>query len=297
MRLLTLSTCRPYERFWMSSPDTEASFRMWAALQRAARIFDVTTGGEPVSGWRGRTIGSAVSHAGRMAWLRVAECRTADMGNDIWHGTRSAALDIPADVPRPRLINTHWIEDVTGYTYLAELTSYVESPPCSPTAVLTDAPRLDDSWWRSLARSLTQISRVDTPREVIRQGYLDRALPKFLDAPGIDTVPPAGWRAAHGDCHWANLTAEGPVLLDWEGWGLAPAGYDAALLAVHSMLVPEVEAQVRRELAAQLAGPAGRFAELVVLAELLQTTTRGDNLELEPALRRRAAQLLDGVPA
>ncbi|GAB7180196.1 hypothetical protein ATKI12_0027 [Kitasatospora sp. Ki12] len=117
----------------------------------------------------------------------------------------------------------------------------------------------------------------------VRQEYLDRAMPQYLGIP-IDTKVTA-WTTAHGDLHWANLTGPTLTVLDWEGWGTAPAGYDAALLYAYSLLVPETAAEVRRRLAHVLTTPAGRFAGLVVITELLQTTTRGDNLELEGPLR------------
>lgn len=72
---------------------------------------------------------------------------------------------------------------------------------------------------------------------------------------------------------------------------MAPAGYDAALLHAYSLAVPEVAERVRSELSDILASEAGRFAELVVIAELLQSAERGDNQELVTALRERAGQI------
>lgn len=72
---------------------------------------------------------------------------------------------------------------------------------------------------------------------------------------------------------------------------MAPAGYDAALLHAYSLAVPEVAERVRSELSDILASEAGRFAELVVIAELLQSAERGDNQELVTALRERAGQV------
>lgn len=58
------------------------------------------------------------------------------------------------------------------------------------------------------------------------------------------------------------------------------------------MFTPETEARVRTAFASTLATPEGRFAELAVLAELIQTTTRGDNLDAAASLRDRSRQLL-----
>lgn len=83
-----------------------------------------------------------------------------------------------------------------------------------------------------------------------------------------------GVRARHGDFHAANLTT-GATVLDWEGWGRAPRGYDAAISYAYAQLAPDTAARIRRELAEFLHGDAGRAALLVVCAELLQSASRG----------------------
>ncbi|WP_406132242.1 phosphotransferase [Streptomyces sp. NBC_00989] len=98
------------------------------------------------------------------------------------------------------------------------------------------------------------------------------------------------WECAHGDFHAANLTTGGTVL-DWEGWGIAPRGYDAAIFYAYAQLAPDTAARIRRELAAFLEGAAGRAALLVVCAELLQSASRGDHPDLTPKLRA----LIDGL--
>ncbi|MGV9942781.1 phosphotransferase [Streptomyces sp. NPDC003401] len=136
------------------------------------------------------------------------------------------------------------------------------------------------------------LSTVRTDRTAVRQAYLDRAMPKylaFLDG-SVPTVPSA-WSTAHGDLHWANLTGPELGILDWEGWGTAPAGYDAALLYAYSLGMPETAERVRQELSTILDSEDGRFAELVVITELLQSAERGDHMELVPALRQRAKEI------
>jgi hypothetical protein len=92
--------------------------------------------------------------------------------------------------------------------------------------------------------------------------------------------------------NFANLCAPTLRILDWEGWGLAPTGYDAATLYIHSLLVPAAATTIRYELSHLLDTPAGQFAELVVITEVLHGTTRGDNLDLAQPVRNRAARLL-----
>jgi hypothetical protein len=52
--------------------------------------------------------------------------------------------------------------------------------------------------------------------------------------------------------------------------------------------MPEAAARVRQELSTVLDSEGERFAELVVVTQLLQSAERGDGLELVPALRQRA---------
>ncbi|WP_371780176.1 hypothetical protein [Streptosporangium subroseum] len=156
--------------------------------------------------------------------------------------------------------------------------------------MLLTAPDLPSTWWAALRAALDDIATISTHRHTIRQQYLDRAMPRFLGAP-INTTAPS-WSTAHGDCHYANVCAPTLHVLDWEGWGLAPTGYDAAMLHSYSLLVPSAATRVHSEFAYVLDTPAGRFAELAVITELLQSITRGDNLEPAEPLRNRAAHLL-----
>ncbi len=264
---------------------------MLAARDDAAFAFAVrSAGGRIAWGWRGRTVGCEVDACGRRAWLRIQTASSGKGCGRIWDGTLAAAQAIPNFVRRPALLGWHdWVKGADDYR--AELTEFVPSPICSSDPFLKRELNLPDLWWTSLRVNLSTINDVMTDRIAVSQDYLHRALPRFLEDAELPTTP-AKWATSHGDCHWANLTFDGPMLLDWEGWGRTPAGYDAALLAIHSIRVPNTEARVRAEFAETLGTPEGRFAELTVLAELIQTTTRGDNLDLEDALRARARKLL-----
>ncbi|MFJ8469813.1 hypothetical protein [Streptomyces swartbergensis] len=78
--------------------------------------------------------------------------------------------------------------------------------------------------------------------------------------------------------------------MDWEGWGRAPEGFDAATLYASSLLQPDTAARVR-EAFPVLSSPAGLAAEATVCAQLLQTVARGDNLILEDQLRDWSEEL------
>lgn len=240
-------------------------------------------------GWRGRTLSLPVIAPSGPAWLRVGCALSGEVNATFWNGSVAAQQAIPESVPRPRLRVVHdWNDE--QWTYRAELYQRVTAWPASPTSTLTTTPDLPSSWWRAVRVVLHVIAHVPTNRFSVHQPFLKRAMPQFLGTP-IDTTAPS-WSTAHGDFHWANLCAPELRIFDWEGWGLAPTGYDAAVLHSYSLLVPSVAACVRRELKDALSTPEGRFAELAVITQLLHSTTHGGSLELAEPLRRRAEHLL-----
>ncbi|MCT9139974.1 hypothetical protein [Streptomyces violarus] len=274
-----------------SEPEREVSQRMLLAFTEANGRLSGTMAALPKSwGWQGRTLSGRVDAPDGPAWLRLVHTRTDRANSKVWEGPQAAEYTMPPAVPRPRLRQRlTWTEN--DDSYLAELYDLVSEPTVTTgSPMLRHLPDLSGAWWTSLRAALDTVSAVPTDRVAVRQAYLDRAMPQFLGQE-IDTTVPA-WSTAHGDLHWANLTCPTLTILDWEGWGIAPAGFDAAMLHSYSLLVPGISAQVRRHLAHALDSSAGRFAELVVITQLLQTNSRGDNLELAIPLRQRAAELL-----
>ncbi|MCX4461452.1 hypothetical protein OOK58_01925 [Streptomyces sp. NBC_01728] len=175
-------------------------------------------------------------------------------------------------------------DDTTAYR--AELSARVDQPVLSDDPILQYDLQLPGSWWADLTEALEKVSATVTDRVAIRQQYMDRAIPEFVWIPA-PAVP--CWTTAHGDLHWANVTA--PLrLLDWEGWGRAPEGFDAATLYAYSLIQPNTAARVR-DVFPVLGSPAGLAAEATVCAQLLQTVARGDNLVLEDQLRNWAEEL------
>lgn len=273
------------------SQSADATTRMRTAHRHARTLHDVRTdpGQDEVWGWCGRTLSQAVTSATGRAWLRTAAIPAQRTDTTFFTGAAEAETHIPRTVPRPRLRAYHDFAD-TGWRYRAELYDYLHVGPPTRRMVLTTPLTLSAPWWTSLRAALDTITTVTTSRYTTRQEYLDWAMPRFLGTP-VDTAAPS-WSTAHGDLHFANLCTPRLHILDWEGFGMAPTGYDAAMLHTTSLLVPGVAAQIRTELAHQLDAPAGRFAELAVITELLHGTNRGTNLDLADALHRRATDLL-----
>lgn len=266
-------------------PATEQS--MHAAFTAAAGALDVTPTGPTVWGWHGRTLSRRADHLRHGAcWLRLVSAPAGKQGGKIWEGTAAASV-LDGTVSKPALYAVH-DQVVDDTAYRAELTQYIDAPTCSPDPVVRSPLELPPTWWKQLRADLDRIATVDTDRVAVRQEWIDRVVPQYTGcaAPRITE-----WTTAHGDLHLANITTSG-VILDWEGWGLAPAGYDAALLLAYSLREPSLADQVRETFGDLITGESGRAVMLVVVADLLQSASRGDHPDLEPALRR----LLEGRP-
>ncbi|MFF9673596.1 MULTISPECIES: hypothetical protein [Streptomyces] len=262
--------------------------RMRHAHAAAARMFKVTPTGPDVWGWQGRTLGR---RAGQW-WLRLVCAPEDKLNRRLWEGTTTAHHALPPAVPRPRLHDVlEW--SAHGHAYRAELSEYVPLPALqSGGPVLTTDPDLPSVWWADLRLALEATSSVLTDRQAVRQQWVDKNLTRFL---GIPAFQIESWTTGHGDLHWANLTGAPLVILDWEGWGLIPVGFDVGLLHAYSLTRPVTAARVRQEFAHVLDTPAGRAGELVALAQLLQVAARGGHPDLAPHLARHAEHLT-GTP-
>jgi hypothetical protein len=171
------------------------------------------------------------------------------------------------------------------------LYEYIAVRPVAPHAVITASPDLSPAWWSALRMALDAVARVNTTRMTVQPGFLAWAMPHYLGVAPSDYAN-SSWTPAHGDLHFANLCAPELRILDWEGWGLAPPGYDGAILHSHSLLVPHAASRIRIELAHLLGGPTGRFAELVAITELLHAAEQGCHQVLTEPLLHRAASIL-----
>ncbi|MFF0290198.1 hypothetical protein [Streptomyces sp. NPDC005262] len=196
---------------------------------------------------------------------------------------------MPDRVPRPRFRGAfEW--SAGEYAYRAEVHNRVDGRPLSHSPLPPPGLDLSDIWWAALHDALDAISLVSTRRVAVRQERLHWALPRFLGADVSTEV--MEWSTAHADVQWSNLAGPGLCILDWERWGLAPAGYDEATLYVSSLAAPAVADRVFQEFKSTLESTAGHFAQLVVASEYLQGMERGNNLELEAPLRKQVARLL-----
>ncbi|MGW8502878.1 hypothetical protein [Streptomyces sp. CLCI03] len=143
-------------------------------------------------------------------------------------GRADTSRTLPTSVPRPDLLRIRaWTTE--GYAYRAELYALAPAPMISLRPVLDEDPGLPDTWWKEMKAALDALAEVPPPgdREAVREEYLRRVIPEFTGHQ-VDDVTRS---TAHGDLHHGDVT-RGPHILDWEGWGRAPYGYDAATLPV-----------------------------------------------------------------
>ncbi|WP_328502156.1 aminoglycoside phosphotransferase family protein [Streptomyces sp. NBC_00457] len=273
----------------MYSPPTDPSDqqRMRRAFARSAETLGATVTGPEVWGWHGRTLSARAQYPDdRACWLRLLSAPEDKATGKIWEGNRDAAALFDGRVCKPLLYDSTQSRS-NGYAYRAEVHQYVAEPVVSTDPVPRTDPNPLARWWESLRADLEYVSSTPTDRVAVRQEWVDRTVPRFLHIPGPRITD---WTTAHGDLHTANLTAATPYLLDWEGFGLAPVGYDAATLLAYSLLVPAFAHRIRDTFPVLKTEP-GRVAQIIVITEVLQSASRGDHPELVPALRALAAEL------
>ncbi|MDR6866960.1 hypothetical protein J2Y69_001559 [Microbacterium resistens] len=247
-----------------------------AALARACQRFGARPRGEPRIGWHGRSAGVQVVHGAEApAWLRVVVARAELARGDWWNGNVEAeALDA---VPRPRLLSwDEWSEGAV--TARSELMELLPGSACAPTPELRVDPGLTDAWWTALEEALEALARHRTDRAVTTPESLShRTHVLFGERYDLSEIP---WTTSHGDLHWANLFGPEFALVDWEAWGVAPAGSDIAGLYLHSLLVPEVAETIRSRFAEVLDAPSGRLGIAYQATRMLARAMAGDYPEL-----------------
>jgi hypothetical protein len=131
-------------------------------------------------------------------------------------------------------------------------------------------------------------SRLATPDcEPITVERVEAAIRKvFPDAPDIRIDE---WTTAHADLNWANMTGPDLWILDWEDFGRAPRGLDAANLWFGSLAVPEIAEKVYNGRRQDMDSRTGQVMQLLKCAELLAWAD--DSESLFATAQREAARL------
>lgn len=237
-----------------------------ALLRVAERVLDTAVVCADQAVVKRRSVGAPTS---RGTWVRVSVAAVAAAAE---RPGLEASAALPPEVRAPRWVRGHaWAEE--GLLWRVEETELVTASPLQTGGVLTEDPGVPTEWWQQLHTALQSLATVDTARlatphtRPVTQQRVQRAIAAV--APDLE-APLDEWVVAHADLSWVNLTGPELWLLDWEDFGRAPRGWDAATLWAASLALPELAEQVQEVFAADLGSPSGLVCQLFQVAELLQ---------------------------
>ncbi|MEO6083525.1 MAG: hypothetical protein ABIQ18_10520 [Umezawaea sp.] len=237
-----------------------------------------------------RSIGAATD---RGTWVRIEMRRVEKMAGQGFNGPETAGW--LTGIAKPAWhTSLAWAEPETGLMWRADETDLVTAAPIRAGGVLTADPHLPDTWWATLSASLdalavAETTRVATPHTaLITQTRVDAEV-RAVFGPDLDTTIER-WVPAHADFAWANLTGPDCWILDWEDWGLAPRGLDAAMLWAASLAVPGLAEQVHQVRRADLDSRDGQVMRLFFAAGIVGAPAGYSGSQLDPA--RAAAERL-----
>jgi hypothetical protein len=231
----------------------------------------------------------------RKTWVRIEIRDLARSDGQGW-GVEAAAVLHGVSVPAWHQ-GISWIDHDLAVMWRADETEYVTDQSIKPGGILTIEPELSDEWWAIFNSSLDALAtqtttRIATPNlEPITQARFTSTIHELF--PDVDATTDE-WTAAHADLGWANLTAPHCYFLDWEDWGMAPRGFDAATLWSQSFAIPELAERVCQERKHDLDSRSGNLSMLFHCAELIAAPPGYAGIRLEPA-QAVAAKLLTGL--
>ncbi|MGH3853828.1 MAG: aminoglycoside phosphotransferase [Pseudonocardiaceae bacterium] len=273
----------------MTPADEAHREEMRRRLRLAAGHFSLTLAGEPTFGWRDRTIGSRANGSNGGCWLRVSWAHVQWAEGNYWTGNEDGAAIV--GVPKPAVADLHeWAEE-NGDRNRAEVLTLVTDKACSETQELREELDLPGQCWPNLRAALETLSTHKTERTITTQKKITGRLLSFFGS----TVDPivTTWTTAHGDLNWTNLTAPSVNILDWESFGTAPAGYDAATLYCLSLLTPDTARKVHDTFSDMLDSPDGIRSQLHVIGRYLKRVEYGDFADLADSLHQHARRPVD----
>ncbi len=238
-----------------------------------------------------RSVGvAAVGPDGFRSWVKVSALVGA--ASHPWRDAELSASEIRG-VSKPEILALRqWAQD--DRHWLALQMTLAPSPVvdagyyAGAASASVGAP-----WIASLQHALDILRKVGTDRESISADEMSTVI-KERFGPHVEHTADE-WHCAHGDVHWANVTHPHFMLLDWEHWGLAPRGYDAAYITVFSCARPDLVRILEAAFAADLDTRSGRVARLFLLARQLNQITAGTlGTGYKPHLEAMARRVLAG---
>jgi hypothetical protein len=234
----------------------------------------------------------------RDTWVRIERRLLDKIPDQGWNGTESASR--LEGIAQPEWQGcVVWRDTDAAAMWRADETELLPGAPVG-SAILSEAPELPDGWWEALNASLDSLAaqsttRVATPDTVtITQALVTESIHKVFSG-NFDTAVEQ-WLPAHADLNWANMTAPTFSLFDWEDWGNAPLGLDAASLWASSLAVPALADRVRHERQADFESRDGKLMTLFACSKILGPYAHPEDPRLEPA-RRMVEQVIQELQA
>ncbi|MEV6670506.1 aminoglycoside phosphotransferase [Streptomyces sp. NPDC051162] len=222
-------------------------------------------------------------------WVRLAWRRPGSFNSDRWTGFEASTAI--SGVPKPRwTAAATWSDTDRDVVWRADEMTLVPSASISQQADLPQDAQLSERWWSDLYTALDNLAGHSTTRVCVTQDHLSARVREIYGATLDTTV--TEWTCAHGDLGYANVCGPTLAILDWEEWGLAPAGWDAACLWSASLTVPAVADHVLDLFSDVLSTRAGMLSRLLLCANTARSHKRTGRAGLQTATMARAAEAL-----
>ncbi|MEU3447842.1 hypothetical protein AB0H29_11520 [Streptomyces thermolilacinus] len=220
----------------------------------------------------------------RGTWVRIERRGLDRIGIQGGDGTPSA--EALHGIAKPAwYASVSWLDENERVMWRADETDLLPATPVGG-AIVAKAPELSEEWWAALNVSLDALAaqrtnRIATPdTETITQELVTETTQRLF--PDVDTTI-TQWVPAHADLNWANMTAPEFCMFDWEDWGMAPRGLDAATLWGASLAVPSLADRVRQERRDDVDSRDGKLMTLFVAAKILGPYAHPEDPRLDPA--------------
>ncbi len=259
-----------------------------AAIEKAIAFVQARKVGEISYGRKSG--GCVITHPNfRERWLKVKWELAGKLDRTVWDGE---LLSIGIEgVSKPRIFG-HFDWDAIGLCYRALTMSIASGILATEGHHLDCMPALDARWWQQLADAVATIGAKVTDRVCVDERVMALQLEQRF---GIRLKRPfPHWQTAHGDLHWANLTAPELSILDWETWGRAPYGFDVAHLYLFSVTQAEALANLKQVFSPILENPAYDLTLLYAAADLIrQFESRGKHEAIQEGLHREVETVLE----
>lgn len=258
------------------------------ALKVAIALLQARQAGEPRYGRQARSVGCVVTSSGfSQRWLKVKWAPAGEVDRLMWDGELLSICF--EDVSKPRIF-AHFDWEANGDCYRA-LAMAVARGIVSETPRLDRMPVLEPRWWDRLEHALASIQARPTDRTRFDDAVIGRRLREQLSL--NLRLPFPFWQTAHGDLHWANLTAPEFSILDWETWGRAPYGLDVARLHLFALTEPRMIAKLKELFAVVMAKPQYDVAFLFIAAAVIRLFDQhGYYPRLQADVRREVSRML-----